>query len=79
MQGLFVCTQLVRCLRPVGEAGPEPCDNGFDFAPYAKKLFAAVHERFVVPDIDQDVKDKAIGCMARIIANMGRFGGLELG
>lgn len=71
-----MCAHLVRSLRPVG---PGTESTQYAFQKDAKTLFGVVKERFVVTDIDQEVKDRAMVCMARIVANMGRYSGTLLG
>jgi hypothetical protein len=67
-QGLNVCAHLIRSLRPIG---PGAAESVSDYRSDAEQLFKVVNSRFVVTDIDQEVKDRAMVCMARLISNMG--------
>eukprot|EP00124_Ichthyophonus_hoferi_P003647 Ihof_evm2s330 gene=Ihof_evmTU2s330 len=75
-QALSVCTALVGHLRPI--TGEDLGIPGFDASPYIDPLYTTVMKRFEATDIDQEVKEEAIGCMSCIIANMGNTLGPNL-
>lgn len=62
-EGLRVGTLFVTVLRPG--------DSNFDYKPYVKDLYTATLEKLKTQDIDQEVKENAINCMAATVANLG--------
>lgn len=62
-EGLRVCCELVKVLRPEGST--------FDYKPFINELFNATLEKLKVQDIDQEVKESAINCMGLIISTFG--------
>ncbi|KAM8799820.1 cullin-associated NEDD8-dissociated protein 1-like [Eudromia elegans] len=64
-EALLVTQQLVKVIRPLDK----PCT--FDAKPYVKDLFPGTLKRLKAADIDQEVKERAISCMAQIICNLG--------
>ncbi|NXX80242.1 CAND1 protein, partial [Urocolius indicus] len=64
-EALLVTQQLVKVIRPLDKS----CT--FDAKPYVKDLFPVTLKRLKAADIDQEVKERAISCMAQIIYNLG--------
>ncbi|NXI58463.1 CAND1 protein, partial [Chloroceryle aenea] len=64
-EALLVTQQLVKVIRPLDK----PCT--FDAKPYVKDLFPGTLKRLKAADIDQEVKERAISCMAQIIYHLG--------
>ncbi|KFP29377.1 Cullin-associated NEDD8-dissociated protein 1 [Colius striatus] len=64
-EALLVTQQLVKVIRPLDKS----CT--FDAKPYLKDLFPVTLKRLKAADIDQEVKERAISCMAQIIYNLG--------
>ncbi|NXL85292.1 CAND1 protein, partial [Alectura lathami] len=64
-EALLVTQQLVKVIRPLDT----PC--AFDAKPYVKDLFASTLKRLKAADIDQEVKERAISCMAQLIHQLG--------
>ncbi len=73
-EALTVIQALTRVLRPL-EA--PTCD--LDFAPYVNQIYGAVFSKLRATDIDQEVKEKAIGSMGQLIACFGDYLNGELG
>lgn len=71
-EALSVAQNMVKVMRPMG------VDHGFDFRPYLPELYRSVLYRLQAADIDQEVKEKSIGCMGQIICNMGDYLTAEL-
>ena len=71
-EALLVLETLVRVLRPVGAgtAAAAASDDG-KWAEYVQKIYSCCLSRLRASDIDQEVKERAISCMGRVIANMG--------
>jgi hypothetical protein len=61
-EGLRTCSALVPTLAAVAAA---------QRAPLATSVYAAVLEKMSLSDVDQDVKESAIGCMGELIALVG--------
>ncbi|NXG47415.1 CAND1 protein, partial [Psilopogon haemacephalus] len=66
-EALLVAQQLVKVLRPLDK----PCT--FDAKPYVRDLFPAMLKRLQAADIDQEVKERAISCMAQTIYHLGDY------
>lgn len=64
-EALLVAQQLVKVLRPLDK----PCT--FDAKPYVRDLFPATLKRLQAADMDQEVKERAISCMAQTICHLG--------
>ncbi|NXS61534.1 CAND1 protein, partial [Brachypteracias leptosomus] len=64
-EALLVTQQLVKVIRPLDKS----CT--FDAKPYVKDLFQGTVKRLKAADIDQEVKERAISCMAQIIYHLG--------
>ncbi|NXU53251.1 CAND1 protein, partial [Turnix velox] len=64
-EALLVTQQLVKVIRPLDK----PC--AFDAKPYVQDLFPSTLKRLKAADIDQEVKERAISCMAQIIHSLG--------
>lgn len=62
---MLVTQQLVKVIRPLDE--PEK----FDYKPYVNTLYESTLARLVAADIDQEVKERAISCMAQIVHSLG--------
>ena len=43
----------------------------FDFRPFVGELYSCTLQKLRAPEVDQEVKERAIACMGQIIANMG--------
>eukprot|EP00123_Amoebidium_parasiticum_P018557 comp24239_c0_seq1/m.44810 comp24239_c0_seq1/g.44810 ORF comp24239_c0_seq1/g.44810 comp24239_c0_seq1/m.44810 type:complete len:1254 (-) comp24239_c0_seq1:279-4040(-) len=70
-EALHVCTSLVKKLRPLPGPGHDQGDPNFNFKTHLELLYKTVMKRFQATDLDQEVKERAITCMSRIIAHMG--------
>lgn len=46
-------------------------ETNFDFKPFVGRLYDCTHQKLRSPEVDQEVKERAIACMGQIIANMG--------
>lgn len=64
-EALLVLQQLVKVIRPVD------VQTTFDFTPYVSQLYTSTLQKLRSPEVDQEVKERAIACMGQIIANMG--------
>jgi cullin-associated NEDD8-dissociated protein 1 len=64
-EALRVCTELVKVLRP------NLATSEFDFKPHVKQLFEVTQEKFNTNDIDQEVKEEAINCIALVVSRLG--------
>ena len=42
-----------------------------DFTPYVPQLYSSTLQKLKAPEVDQEVKERAIACMGQIISNMG--------
>lgn len=62
-EALRVCCEIVKVLRPSGST--------FDFKPFAKPMYDAIHDKFSANDIDQEVKEEAINCASLIVSLLG--------
>jgi cullin-associated NEDD8-dissociated protein 1 len=65
-EALRVCTELVKVLRP-NVAG----QSTFDYKPHVDQLFKVTQEKFNTNDIDQEVKEEAINCIALVVSRLG--------
>ncbi|GLD58051.1 cullin-associated NEDD8-dissociated protein 1-like isoform X1 [Lates japonicus] len=63
-EALLVTQQLVRVMRPQGQTATT---GGFDPKPFVKQVFTVTLKRLKATDIDQEVKERAISCMGRMI------------
>ncbi|XP_055713494.1 cullin-associated NEDD8-dissociated protein 1 [Phlebotomus papatasi] len=64
-EALLVLQQLVKVIRPLN------METNFDFAPFVPQLYNCTLQKLRSPEVDQEVKERAIACMGQIIANMG--------
>lgn len=71
-EALLVTQQLVKVIRPLD------LKVDLDFRPYINGLYVCTLGRLKATDIDQEVKERAISCMAQIICNLGDALGTEL-
>jgi len=71
-EALLVTQQLVKVIRPLD------VKTDFDHVPYLTNLYTCTLNRLKATDIDQEVKERAISCMAQIMCNMGDSLGAEL-
>ncbi|KAI8473659.1 MAG: armadillo-type protein [Monoraphidium minutum] len=71
-EALRACEALARCLRPAPPAPAEP-----PAAELVGPLLAAAAGRLGAQDQDQEVKEAAISCVARVIADLGDCPGVE--
>jgi len=55
---------VLRPLEPLQPLSPE-------FSPYVKQLYDCTLIRLRAADIDQEVKERAISCMGRLLCNVG--------
>ena len=45
--------------------------SSFDFGPYSRDIYGCCLGKLQAADIDQEVKERAIGCMGQIVATLG--------
>lgn len=64
-EALLVLQQMVKVIRPLD------IPSEFDFRPFVPELYECTLNKLKTPEVDQEVKDRAIACMGQIIANMG--------
>ena len=64
-EALLVLQQMVKVIRPLDG------QSDFDFTPYVPELYQCTLIKLKTPEVDQEVKDRAIACMGQLIANMG--------
>merc|ERR1712226_829745 len=69
-EALLVLESLVRVLRPLGcsQKGSQ-----FNIKPYTNDIYQCCFIRLKASDIDQEVKERAIGCMGQIVASLGDY------
>lgn len=68
-EALLVLQQMVKVIRPLDGESPEA--TAFDFTSFVGELYQCTLIKLKTPEVDQEVKDRAIACMGQIIANMG--------
>lgn len=68
-EALLVTQQLVKVIHPLEKNEDKLID--IDYQRYLELIYTATLSRLQASDIDQEVKERAITCMAQIIANMG--------
>lgn len=64
-EALLVLQQMVKVIRPVD------VQSDFEFAGFVPQLYECTLIKLKTPEVDQEVKDRAIACMGQLIANMG--------
>ncbi|KAF0288887.1 Cullin-associated NEDD8-dissociated protein 1 [Amphibalanus amphitrite] len=64
-EALHVLQELVRVIRPLDTA------SKFDFTPYMGEIYTVTLTKLRAADIDQEVKERAIGCMGQLVSQMG--------
>lgn len=64
-EALLVLQQLAKVIRPLD------VELNFNFTPFVKPLYDCTFQKLRAPEVDQEVKERAIACMGQIIANMG--------
>ncbi|XP_062843034.1 cullin-associated NEDD8-dissociated protein 2 [Trichomycterus rosablanca] len=64
-EALQVTQQMVKMMRPLDRP------STFDAKPYVKDVYACTLKRLKAADIDQEVKERAISCMAHIVSHLG--------
>ncbi|XP_051804068.1 cullin-associated NEDD8-dissociated protein 2 [Acanthochromis polyacanthus] len=74
-EALLVTQQLVRVMRPQGQA---TTGGGFDPKPFVREVFSVTMKRLKATDIDQEVKERAISCMGHMVCHLGDHLGAEL-
>ncbi|XP_044039312.1 cullin-associated NEDD8-dissociated protein 2 [Siniperca chuatsi] len=74
-EALLVTQQLVRVMRPQGQAATA---GGFDPKPFVREVFSVTLKRLKATDIDQEVKERAISCMGHMVCHLGDHLGAEL-
>lgn len=67
-EALLVLQQIVKVIRPM-----ENLDVPFQFASLVPNLYKSTLQRLRTPEVDQEVKERAIACMGQLIANLGDF------
>lgn len=63
-EALLVLQQLVQVIRPHGKP------VNYEFAPLVTEIYRSTLMRLKTADIDQEVKERAIGCMGQILAHL---------
>lgn len=71
-EALSVLQQLVKVIRPLDQ------ESNLDFRPFTGQLYNCTLQKLKAPEVDQEVKERAIACMGQIISNMGDALVLEL-
>ncbi|KAM9443780.1 cullin-associated NEDD8-dissociated protein 2 [Clarias gariepinus] len=71
-ESLQVTQQIVKIMRPLDKR------SSFDVKPYTKEVFSSTLKRLKAADIDQEVKERAISCMAHIVSHLGDQLGADL-
>lgn len=66
-EALLVLQQLVKVIRPLD------MQSDFDFTKFVPELYNCTLVKLKSPEVDQEVKERAIACMGQIVANMGDF------
>ena len=69
-EALLVLESLVRVLRPLGCSQKT---SQFNIKPYTNDIYQCCFIRLKASDIDQEVKERAIGCMGQIVASLGDY------
>jgi len=64
-EALVVLTQMVTIIRPLDSP------DEFQFLPYIKPIYDCTYNKLKTADIDQEVKERAITCMGKIIRTFG--------
>lgn len=64
-EALLVLQQLVKVIRPLDQP------SNFNFTPFVGQLYNCTLQKLRSPEVDQEVKERAIACMGQIIANTG--------
>lgn len=64
-EALLVLQQLAKVIRPLD------VESNFDFRPFVEPLYSCTFQKLKAPEVDQEVKERAIACMGQIISNMG--------
>lgn len=64
-EALLVLQQMAKVIRPLD------MESSFDFRPFVGRLYDCTFQKLRSPEVDQEVKERAIACMGQIIANMG--------
>lgn len=72
-EALLVLQQLVKVIRPLD------IQVNFEFAPFVSNLYQCTLIKLKSPEVDQEVRERAIACMGQIVANMGDVLQPELG
>lgn len=72
-EALLVLQQLVKVMRPLD------IQVNFEFAPFVNNLYQCTLLKLRSPEVDQEVRERAIACMGQIVANMGDVLQPELG
>lgn len=91
-EALSVLQQLVKVIRPLGELNCltflirnliaftfVEVQTSLDFTPFVQELYGCTLQKLRSPEVDQEVKERAIACMGQIISNMGDALQPELG
>jgi cullin-associated NEDD8-dissociated protein 1 len=64
-EALSVLQQLVKVIRPLDQ------ESTLDFRPFVHQLYNCTLQKLKAPEVDQEVKERAIACMGQIVSNMG--------
>eukprot|EP00094_Tigriopus_californicus_P003508 TCALIF_03374-PA protein Name:"Similar to CAND1 Cullin-associated NEDD8-dissociated protein 1 (Pongo abelii)" AED:0.06 eAED:0.07 QI:1083/0.72/0.58/1/0.90/0.83/12/134/999 len=67
-EALVVLESLVMVIRPLEDKANESPQS---FKPYVTQIYECCFVRLKASDIDQEVKERAISCMGRILAHLG--------
>lgn len=68
IEALIVVQQFAKVIRPL-----EIEDFKFEFHVFIPPLYNCTLKKLQSPEVDQEVKERAIACMGQIIANMGEY------
>lgn len=72
-EALLVLQQMVKVMRPLD------IQVNFDFTPFVGKIYNCTLQKLWSPEVDQEVRERAIACMGQIVSNMGDVLQPELG
>lgn len=67
-EALLVLQRIVKVIRPIDDL-----ETPFQFACLVPSLYRSTLQRLKTPEVDQEVKERAIACMGQLVANLGDF------